>query len=187
MPTWTRPSRRSTPAPFTSTSPSPGIRRNWNNTLKRGLEFFMVQRERDQLLQREDVRAAQHDDRRPDRQPGLAGRRPEPSHPQLAGGGEDLPGPRARPRWRRRRWTWTACATRISGRSITRTSRGRSRRSTTCSKTSGRASEKPAFAIRRPACNCTKWSRTSIAAAQGGVRRQEDRGARTIFPIRCRR
>ena len=67
-------------------------------TLRQGLEFFMVQAERDQLLTRKNVRAAQHDDRRPHREPRPARRRLEPSHPQLARGGENVSRPRRRAR-----------------------------------------------------------------------------------------
>jgi two-component system, probable response regulator PhcQ len=50
MRTWTPRSPPSTAARSTNTSPSRGTRRSWNLTLRQGLEFFMVQAERDQLL-----------------------------------------------------------------------------------------------------------------------------------------
>ena len=50
MPTWTRPSPRSTPGAIYKYVTKPWDPPQLENTLKRGLEFFMVQRERDQLL-----------------------------------------------------------------------------------------------------------------------------------------
>ena len=76
-------------------------------TLKRGLEFFMVQRERDQLLQ--EKMSVLHNMMIADRivSLGLAGRRPQPPHPQFAWWRSKPSWTWPPPNWRRRRWTWT--------------------------------------------------------------------------------
>ena len=89
-------------------------------TLRQGARIFhrRPDRARPQLLARKNVRAAEHDDRRPHcREPRPARRRLEPSHQKFDGGRENIPRPRPRMKMAEEKADLRAtCAILISGR-----------------------------------------------------------------------
>ena len=155
------------------------------HTLKRGLEFFMVQRERDQLLR--EKMSVLHNMMIADRIVSLG---------LLAAGLShhirnslvavktflDL----APAKMEEEKIDWKACAIPISGRNITRTSKARSRRSTTCSRICGlrRKNRRLNSTIK---CNFARSSIEVVKKLEAQFRRRKISRSKTIFPIHCLR